>query len=107
MKSKVRLSDKEDLPESKIMIDLCELSKSYECDATRGCYVTFDGKMLPCGLMAEWVYRSDYPQVQLGDLTKETLEEVWRSKHFRELRKNIESGKYLTQCKTCGGKTSN
>lgn len=99
------LLNKKDVPKTNIMVDPCELSKSYECDATRGLYVTFDGRVLPCGLMAEWVYRSDYPQVQLGDLTKETIDQVWRSKRFRELRKNIHTGKYLPQCGTCGGAT--
>ncbi|MDD1709788.1 MAG: radical SAM protein [Methanoregulaceae archaeon] len=92
-----------DLPESKIAIDPCELSESYVCDATRGCYVTFDGKVLPCGLMAESVSRAHYPKLQLGDLQSDKLSDIWRSSRFKQLRKNIESGKYLPECATCGG----
>jgi radical SAM protein with 4Fe4S-binding SPASM domain len=92
-----------DLPNCKITVYPCELSESYECDATRGLYITFDGKVLPCGLMAESVSRAHYPKLELGDLSKETIGEIWRSSGFRKLRRNIESGEYLPECKTCGG----
>ena len=92
----------ENLPKSKIFVDPCELSESYECDATRGCYVTFDGKVLPCGLMAESVSRAHYPQVQLGDLNSDTIGNIWRSSRFRQLRKKLESREYLPECTTCG-----
>jgi radical SAM protein with 4Fe4S-binding SPASM domain len=97
----------QDIPDSSIKIDVCELGKSYECDATRGCYVTFDGKVLPCGLMPEWVSRADYPKVQLGDLKVEPIVKVWRSRHFRKLRKSIQSGTHLPQCKECAGVQKN
>jgi MoaA/NifB/PqqE/SkfB family radical SAM enzyme len=95
--------DEKRLPKSKIAVYPCELSASYQCDSTRGCYVTFDGKVLPCGLMAESVSRVRYPQLQLGDLNSDTLASVWRSSGFRHLRKRIESGEYLPQCRTCAG----
>jgi radical SAM protein with 4Fe4S-binding SPASM domain len=91
------------LPKSKITIYPCELGEYYVCDATRGCYVTFDGKVLPCGLMAEAVSRAHYPKVQLGDLKSDTMANIWRSSGFRQLRKNLEVGNYLPECKTCGG----
>ncbi len=97
-----RLDEKE-FAKSKIDVFPCELSDSYQCDATRGCYVTFDGKVLPCGLMAESVSRARYPQLELGDLNKDTIINIWRSNGFRQLRKRIESGEYLLECKTCGG----
>jgi radical SAM protein with 4Fe4S-binding SPASM domain len=95
--------DEKDLPKSKIAVYPCELSESYQCDATRGCYVTFDGKVLPCGLMAESVSRARYPQLQLGDLNSDTITNIWRSSGFRNLRKGIESSEYLIECKTCAG----
>jgi radical SAM protein with 4Fe4S-binding SPASM domain len=92
----------DNIPKSKIAIYPCELSDSYQCDATRGCYVTFEGKVLPCGLMAESVSRAHYPQLELGDLRSDTVATVWRSSKFRQLRKNLESEKFLPECKTCG-----
>jgi radical SAM protein with 4Fe4S-binding SPASM domain len=92
-----------DLPESKIAIFPCELSEDYECDTTRGCYVTYDGKVLPCGLMGESVSRAHYPEVTLGDLKSNTLGSIWRSEKFRKLRKDIAQGEYLPECRTCGG----
>lgn len=91
------------IPKSKITIYPCELGDYYVCDATRGCYVTYDGKVLPCGLMAESVSRADYPKLELGDLKSDTISTIWRSSRFRQLRKNLEEGKYLPECKTCGG----
>jgi radical SAM protein with 4Fe4S-binding SPASM domain len=93
----------EQVPKSKIAVYACEVSESYPCDATRGCYVTFDGKVLPCGLMAESVPRANYSQVQVGNLNSDTISAVRRSNGFVQLRKNIESGKYLPECRTCGG----
>lgn len=88
---------------NKIVVDLCELRDSYECDATRGCYVTYDGKVLRCGLMAELLPRKYYFKVQLGDVTKEPIGKIWCSKRFRELRKKLESGLFSPECATCGG----
>lgn len=91
------------LPKSKITVYPCELGDYYICDATRGLYVTYDGKVLPCGLMAESVSRANYPKIELGDLNSETISTIWRSERFRQLRKNLDAGKYLPECKTCGG----
>ena len=99
--SKVRIEEK-DLPKSKMSIYPCEMSDSYQCDALRGCYITFDGKILPCGLIPESTYRAQYSQFQLGDLRTDTLGTIWRTS-FRQFRKEIESGKYLPRCKTCAG----
>jgi radical SAM protein with 4Fe4S-binding SPASM domain len=95
--------DMTDFPKSKISVHLNELSASYQCNAINGCYITYDGKVLPCGLMAESVSRADYPQVELGDLKYDTLINIWRSNRFRQVRKNIQAGKYLLECKTCAG----
>jgi radical SAM protein with 4Fe4S-binding SPASM domain len=95
--------NEKNLPKSKIAIYPCELGEFYECDATRGCYITYDGKVLPCGLMAESVSRAHYPKVELGDLKSDTIANIWRSAGFRKLRKNLEVRNYLPECKTCGG----
>jgi MoaA/NifB/PqqE/SkfB family radical SAM enzyme len=99
--STIRLNEK-DMPSSKIRVYPCELSDSYQCDALSGCYVTFDLKVLPCGLIPESTYRAQYSQFTLGDLNTETLGNVWRHS-FKKFRKKIKSGTYLPRCKTCAG----
>jgi len=99
--STIRLNEK-DMPKSKISIYPCELSESYQCDALRGCYITYDLKVLPCGLIPESTYRAQYPKFTLGDLRIDTLGNIWRTS-FRQFRKKIKSGNYLQQCKTCAG----
>jgi MoaA/NifB/PqqE/SkfB family radical SAM enzyme len=99
--STIRLNEK-DMPRSKIPIYPCEISDSYKCDALRGCYITFDLKVLPCGLIPESTYRAQYPKFTLGDLRIDPLDNIWRTS-FRQFRKKIKSGNYLQQCKTCAG----
>jgi radical SAM protein with 4Fe4S-binding SPASM domain len=93
----------EDFPRSEIIIDLCELNKSFMCHAPMGCHVTYDGKVLPCGLMIEAVPRTQYPQFQLGDLRFDTIGNIWRSTRYRQIRKKIKSGEHLPMCKKCPG----
>jgi len=93
--------DEANLPKSKIAVYPCELSRSYECDALTGFYVSFDGRVLPCGLMAESASRAQYPQLQLGDLKVDRIAKIWQSKSYRQFRKNVKSGAYLDQCETC------
>jgi MoaA/NifB/PqqE/SkfB family radical SAM enzyme len=99
--STIRLSEK-DLPSSKIHVYPCELSDSYQCDALRGCYVTYDLKVLPCGLIPESTYRALYSQFTLGDLSVDSLGNIWRHS-FKKFRKKIKSGNYLPRCRTCAG----
>jgi len=91
----------EDLPKSKIEIYPCELSKTFPCCASKGCYVTSDGKVLPCGLIIEMIPRKQYSQIQLGNLKNGTIGNIWRSKEYREFRREIASGKLLPLCKKC------
>jgi len=95
------LLDEKNLPKSKIAIYPCELSKTYDCDALKGCYVTFDGRVLPCGLMAESASRAQYSQLQLGDLRLDKIANIWRANSYRQFRKKIGLMEYLPQCKTC------
>src|SRR4030067_2814600 len=55
----------EDFKESKIIIDPCEIGRSYQCDGIAGCYITFNGRVLPCGVMMQAMSRSEYSQFQL------------------------------------------
>ncbi len=93
--------DEADFPKTKIRIFPCELSKTYECDTFTGFYVSFDGRVLPCGLMAESASRAHYSQLQLGDLKVDKIAEVWRSDNFGRLREKLKSGQYMEQCETC------
>jgi MoaA/NifB/PqqE/SkfB family radical SAM enzyme len=99
--STIHLSEK-DMPKSKIHVYPCEISDSYQCDALSGCYITFDLKVLPCGLIPESTTRAQYPEFTLGDLRIDSLDTIWRTS-FRRFRRKIKSGNYLQRCKTCAG----
>lgn len=93
----------EDFKESRIIIDPCELSRSFQCDGIAGCYITFDGKVLPCGVMMQATSRTEYSQFQLGDLRTDTIDKVWRSAKFKQFRRQIKSHSrpYLPICEEC------
>jgi radical SAM protein with 4Fe4S-binding SPASM domain len=93
----------EEFKGSKIIIDPCEIGKSYQCDGIAGCYITFDGKVLPCGIMMQAIYRSDYSKYELGDLNTDTIDKIWRSDKFKQFRKQIKSHSrpYLPVCEEC------
>ena len=90
-----------DLPKSKIEIVPCELSKTFPCCAPRGCYVSVDGKVLPCGLLCEITPRKYFSHIQLGDVKSANLGNIWRSSKYRRFRREIASGKLLPLCKKC------
>jgi radical SAM protein with 4Fe4S-binding SPASM domain len=85
------------------IIDPCEIGKFYQCDGLAGCYITFDGRVLPCGIMMQAISRSEYPRFQLGDLRIDTIDRVWRSGKFKQFRKQIKSHSqpYLPICEEC------
>lgn len=91
----------EDLPKSKLSIDLCELSKTYGCTAGKGCYITFDGKVMPCGHSMMIMPRKRCSEMQLGDLTRDTIDNIWRSAKYRRFRTGLKSGERLPSCKKC------
>ncbi len=95
--------NRKDLPKSKIGIDLCELGTDYECLAQTGCYVVFDGTVLPCGHLMEILNREHYSKVQFGNVNCESLDKIWRSSKYREFRRYLESGRRLSTCKNCPG----
>jgi radical SAM protein with 4Fe4S-binding SPASM domain len=53
-----------------------------------------DGKVIPCCL-------TSYHQYYAGDLTKETIEEVWNSKNMKDLRVEFLNNKKPKICATC------
>jgi radical SAM protein with 4Fe4S-binding SPASM domain len=91
----------EDLPKSKLSIDLCEMSKTYDCTAKKGCFITFDGKVLPCGHTEEILPRKRWSELQFGDLTRESIDKIWRSANHRQFRSELKSGERLASCKKC------
>lgn len=45
--------------------------KTYQpCVALKGCYITYDGKVLPCNRLTQLIPRKEYLPYYLGDLKK-------------------------------------
>lgn len=58
-------------------------------------YVTTEGKVTPCCVIG-------VPEIWcMGDLQKESLEDIWNNSAYRELRKQISSNKIPKLCEPC------
>jgi len=56
-------------------------------------YVNPDGSVLPC-CIGEW-------NQHLGNVRKNTIEEIWNDLPYQEMRDNMLKGKRCTECKAC------
>ena len=75
--------------------------KQLPCLATRGCYVTFDGQILPCSSIAQMVPREDYPKFTFGSLDAKSFHDIWYSRNYREFRTRLILGSYQQFCQGC------
>jgi radical SAM protein with 4Fe4S-binding SPASM domain len=71
------------------------------CVGMIGCYITFDGKVLPCNRLIQLAPREEYCLYQFGDLSQNSLSEIWFSKNYRQFRKRLALGIYSSFCKSC------
>ncbi len=81
-------------------------SRAGICMGIGTCYVTYDGKVMPCTMLIETIPRNQYEQVQLGDLTTQSLSNVWSSRKHRNLRFDRVRGRFSFYCQSCPSKLS-
>ena len=63
-------------------------------------YVTAHGKVLPC-CIAPFAHQ-DFQSLVLGDLTEQSLEDVWHGERYQEFRRRHQSNEPHPCCRTCG-----
>lgn len=79
-----------ELSSTKLKVDVTYLNDIVpDCRVPRSCYITFDGKVLPCTIIAMTLLRCDYSLYMLGDLTKQSFKDIWFSPHYKELRSRV------------------
>lgn len=94
--------DWKELTRSKVKIQVSNPTKPPRpCVGVIGCYITFDGKVLPCNRIIQLTPRSEYPQYQFGDLNKESLKKIWFSDEYRLFRRRVALGICSSICKSC------
>ncbi|MEM1582424.1 MAG: radical SAM protein [Candidatus Bathyarchaeia archaeon] len=86
---------------TKVKVTGCLDHLKSRCCAPRACYITFDGKVLPCYPIYELIPREEYVHYQMGDLTKQLFREIWFSKRYRRLRTQIINGASMPFCESC------
>jgi len=77
------------------------LRRPQPCVALKGCYVTYDGRVLPCNSLIQILARKEYHRVQVGDLKQNTLDEIWFSKNYRLFRTHLALGRRPFYCNYC------
>lgn len=60
-------------------------------------YVTTEGKIVPCCVLGQ----PESWDGGMGDLTTQSLGEIWNNERYRILRKRLTKGDYPTQCVEC------
>jgi len=67
-------------------------------------YVTVSGNVLPC-CIAPWI-TGHYDGIILGNLYRESLEEVWWGKRYADFRRDLQTAEPPEPCRGCGVKWS-
>ena len=67
-------------------------------------YVTVHGNVLPC-CIAPWI-TSDYDGIILGNLYRQSLEEIWWGERYRSFRLSLQTAAPPEPCRGCGVKWS-
>ena len=67
-------------------------------------YVTVSGNVLPC-CIAPWI-TSHYDGIILGNLYRESLEEVWWGERYAAFRRDLQTAQPPEPCRGCGVKWS-
>jgi len=94
--------DWKDLPRSGIEIQVSSpIEPVHPCIGVIGCYITFDGRVLPCNRLIQLAPRAQYSRYQFGDLNRNSLSEIWFSDNYRRFRKRLALGRYSSICKSC------
>ena len=75
--------------------------KVNNCPAMRRCYITSDGKVMPCNFLMELISREEYPRFQFGDITQSSFRSIWFSKRYRQFRVGKALGFHPYFCSSC------
>lgn len=77
-----------------------EKTKSSSCGISR-CYVTYDGKVLPCNILMMLIPRQAYSEFVFGDITQNSLRSIWFSKRYKQFRVLNAKGYHFHFCNGC------
>lgn len=86
---------------TKVKVTGCLDHLKSKCCAPRTCYITFDGKVLPCYPIYELIPREEYVHYQMGDLAKQSFREIWFSERYKRFRTQIIDGASMPFCESC------
>jgi radical SAM protein with 4Fe4S-binding SPASM domain len=71
------------------------------CPALRRCYITYDGKIMPCNFLMEIIPRAEYPQFEFGDITRDSIRNIWFSRKYKRFRLDKARGHHPYFCRNC------
>ncbi|MFQ5892957.1 MAG: radical SAM/SPASM domain-containing protein [Nitrospinota bacterium] len=65
-------------------------------------YMTATGNILPCCIAPFAVALHEYPEIILGNVREQSLEEIWHSERYQTFRRQLLSPEPATPCRGCG-----
>jgi len=90
------------LPDNKVIGRRAIPLRIYQpCVALKGCFITYDGKILPCNNITQMISRKEYGSFYFGDLTEKNLYDIWFSSDYRKFRVNLTRGVRPKFCEYC------
>jgi len=97
------LSFWEKLPESKITISrmAITLKRPQPCVALKGCYITYEGFVLPCNSLFQILPRAKLAPYIIGDAKHHSLHQIWQSEQYRRFRTLLSIGMRPSYCSYC------
>jgi radical SAM protein with 4Fe4S-binding SPASM domain len=77
------------------------VTKFSVCPALRRCYITYDGKVMPCNYLMMMVPREEYSSIAFGNITQNSFHKIWFSAKYRKFRLLKGLGYKFPFCKGC------
>ncbi len=77
------------------------LKRPRPCVALKGCYITYNGLVLPCNSMFQILPRTKIAQYVVGDVKSQSIHQIWKSKKYRRIRMLLAFGKPPSYCSYC------
>ena len=65
-------------------------------------YMTANGNILPCCIAPFAVALHEYPEIVLGNVREQSLEEIWHGRLYQKFRRQLLSPEPASPCRGCG-----
>ncbi|MEM2506756.1 MAG: radical SAM/SPASM domain-containing protein [Nitrososphaeria archaeon] len=80
-------------------VNIFNITKNFP-PCINSCFISFDGKILPCGYLTQIICRKNYSRFQLGDLNQNSVSEIWFGQKYKQFKTQIIACNPQPKCAT-------